>query len=188
MKLIVGLGNAGPDYAGTRHNIGFEVADVLASRWRVKLKTEKFHAWFAQADVGGERVVLLKPMTFMNRSGQAVLAAGRFYKIELSDLLVICDDLALPVGRLRMRAGGSAGSHNGLQDLIDRLASEEWCRLRIGIGERVGNGADYVLSRFAPDEVQLVERAAIRAADAVECWIAGGPQLAMTRYNGDPPA
>lgn len=187
MKLIVGLGNPGPQYEGTRHNVGFEVADLLASRWKIDLSGEKFHAWFGLGEYGGEKVALAKPTTFMNRSGQAVLAAGRFYKLELSDLLVICDDLALPVGRLRMRADGSAGSHNGLQDIIDRLGNDEWCRLRIGIGERVGDGAAYVLSRFSPDEESIMDRARLQAARAVECWVTDGVDQAMTRYNGDPP-
>lgn len=187
MRLIVGLGNAGPQYAGTRHNVGFEVIDRLAERWRVELNTEKFHAWFAQAEFRGERVILLKPTTFMNRSGRAVTAAGRFFKMELSDLFIICDDLALPVGRLRMRMNGSAGSHNGLQDVIDQVGGEDWCRLRIGIGERVGEGASYVLSRFDSQEEPIIERAVNRAAEAVECWITDGPEKTMTRFNGDPP-
>ena len=185
MRLVVGLGNAGSQYDGTRHNVGFDVIDTLAHRWRVELNTEKFHAWFAQAEFGGEKVILLKPTTFMNRSGQAVDAAGRFYKMELSDLLVICDDLALPVGRLRMRASGSAGGHNGLQNIIDRVGSEEWTRLRMGIGERVGDGASYVLGRFSRDEEPIIDSAVLRAAKAVECWITDGTEKAMTKFNGD---
>lgn len=185
MRLIVGLGNAGPQYDGTRHNVGFDVIDTLAHQWRVELNTEKFHAWFGQADVGGQKVVLLKPTTFMNRSGQAVDAAGRFYKLEFSDLLIICDDLALPVGKLRMRASGSAGSHNGLQNIIDRVGGDQWARLRIGIGERVGEGASFVLSRFSRDEEPIIDRAVLRAAKAVECWIADGVDKAMSKFNGD---
>ena len=184
--MIVGLGNAGPQYDGTRHNVGFEVVDVLASRRRISLAAEKFHGWFGQGEVGGERVALLKPMTLMNRSGQAVVAAGRFYKLGLADLLVIADDLALPVGRLRMRAGGSSGSHKGLQDIIDRVADDEWCRLRIGIGEAVGDAAAYVLGRFDKAEQDLIERATQKAADAVECWIENGSELTMTRFNAEP--
>ncbi len=186
MKLIVGLGNAGPQYVGTRHNVGFEVVDILASRWRVSLGSEKFHGWFGQADVGGERVALLKPTTLMNRSGQAVVAAGRFYKLELADLLVIADDLALPLGRLRMRAGGSSGSHKGLQDIIDRVGSDAWCRLRIGIGEALGDAAAYVLSCFDKTEQAIMDRATERAADAGECWIENGAELTMTRFNAEP--
>ncbi len=185
MKLIVGLGNPGPRYAGTRHNVGFDVVDLLASRWGVGMQSEKFHAWFGLGETGGERVALLKPTTYMNRSGQAVLAAGKFYKLELPDMLVIVDDHALPLGRLRMRKDGSAGSHNGLQDIVDRLGSENWCRLRIGIGESVGDPKDYVLSRFAEPEEAVIRVARARAADAIECWIKNGPDLAMTKFNGD---
>jgi len=187
VKLIVGLGNPGPSYAGTRHNVGFEVADLLAKRWGAPLSAEKFHAWFGQAEVEGERVVLLKPTTYMNRSGQAVQAAGAFYKLELSDLLVVVDDFAIPLGRLRMRASGSAGGHNGLQDILDRLGSEDWCRLRIGIGEPLGMATGHVLDRFGRNEREILDIALPRAADAIECWITQGPEAAMTRYNGDPP-
>lgn len=187
MKLIVGLGNPGSKYAGTRHNIGFDVMDVLASRWDLGFSVEKFHARVADGHIAGERVVLLKPTTLMNRSGRAVSAAGRFHKLELDDLLVVADDLALPLGKLRLRASGSAGSHNGLQSVMDHAGSDTWCRLRIGIGEPLGNGATYVLSRFVDAERDVIERSRHRAADAVECWIKHGVDLAMTRFNGDPP-
>jgi PTH1 family peptidyl-tRNA hydrolase len=185
VKLIVGLGNPGPEYAGTRHNVGYDVIDCVASRWDVGLATEKFHGWFGTGQIGGARVALLKPTTYMNRSGRAVLAAGRFYKLELVDLLVVSDDLALPVGRLRMRAGGSAGSHKGLQDILDRLGTDAWCRLRIGIGEAVGSSTQYVLGRFGPEEAVLMEQVARRAADAVACWVEHGAERTMTRFNGD---
>lgn len=188
MKLVVGLGNPGPKYAGTRHNVGFDTADELAGRWKTGFDREKFHAWFAATEVGGEKVVLLKPTTYMNRSGRAVLSAGKFYKIETSDLLVIGDDMALPLGRLRMRASGSSGGHNGVQDIIDRLGTADWCRLRIGIGEPVGIGSDYVLGRFSWEEEEIFRRVRTRAADAVECWIENGPELTMTRFNGDVPS
>lgn len=187
MKLIVGLGNPGAKYAGTRHSVGFDVVDILASRWEIGLTVEKFHAWFGRSEFHGERVVLLKPTTFMNRSGQAVLAAGRFYKLELEDLLVVTDDLALPVGRLRMRAAGSSGGHNGLQSIVDRLGTDEWSRLRIGIGGAVGEPSRYVLSRFDNTEEEVMRRARARAADAVECWIEHGVDLTMTRFNSEPP-
>ena len=178
MKLIVGLGNAGPRYAGTRHNVGFDVADTLASRWRIGMEVEKFSAFFGSGEIHSQR---------MNRSGRAVLAAGRFYKIELEDLLVIADDLALPVGRLRIRAGGSSGSHKGLQSVIDTLSSQAWSRLRVGIGEAVGDPSVYVLSRFTEDEEVIVRQVRQGAADAVECWIRDGVDSAMTRFNGDVP-
>lgn len=185
MKLIVGLGNPGARYDQTRHNVGFEVIDRLAKRWNCPLTVEKFHAWFAATDVDGERVVLLKPTTFMNRSGQAVSAAGRFYQIAESDLLVISDDLALPVGRIRVRASGSAGSHNGLQSVMDSVGSQNWSRLRIGIGAAVGDPAVYVLSRVSASEEGEMKGALDRAADAVEYWIRYGVELTMTRFNGE---
>ncbi len=187
MKLIIGLGNPGPGYAGTRHNVGFDVVDLLASRWAIDCGREKFHAWFGSGEVRDERVVLLKPTTFMNRSGRAVVAAGRFYKLELADLVVVTDDMALPVGRVRMRAGGSAGGHKGLQSIIDRLGGDAWCRLRVGIGEAIGDPSAYVLHRFADVEEEVMQRARRHAADAVECWIERGPEPTMTRFNGDPP-
>ena len=188
MKLIVGLGNPGPKYAGTRHNVGFDVVDALASRWGIGLTAEKFHGWFVLHRICGERVVLLKPMTYMNRSGRSVGAAGRFYKLELEDLLVISDDMALPLGSLRMRVRGSSGGHKGLQDIADQLGTDEWCRLRLGIGEQIGESSAYVLSRFMQDEEGVIERVQQRTADAIECWIEHGAELAMTRFNGDLPS
>lgn len=185
MKLIVGLGNPGSKYAGTRHNVGFQVVDRLAARWGIDLRTEKFHGYFGLGEVATERVALLKPLTFMNRSGRAVAAAGRFYKLELSELLVIVDDHALPLGRLRIREKGSAGGHNGLQDIIDRVGSSDWCRLRIGIGEPLGDPSGYVLGRFHDSELPVLEAVFDRAVDAAACWIKDGPDLAMTRFNGE---
>ena len=182
--MIVGLGNPGAKYAGTRHNVGFDVVGILASRWGVDLAVEKFNAWFGIGEYAGERVVLLKPTTFMNRSGRSVVAAGRFYKLELEDLLVITD---LPPGRLRMRAQGSSGGHKGLQSVVERVGSDQWCRLRIGIDAAVGDPTVHVLGRFdEEDEERVMRRARDLAADAVECWIEHGADLTMTRYNGDP--
>ena len=185
--MIVGLGNPGVEYAGTRHNVGFDVVDILASRWNIALDTEKFHGWFGRGEVGGERVVLLKPTTFVNRSGRAVLAAGRFYKLEPDQLFVISDDLALPLGRLRIRAGGSSGGHKGLQDIMDRLGTDAWCRMRIGIGEPVGDPSDYVLSRFDEDEETVMRGVRQRGANAVECWMDSSVEVTMTQFNSDPP-
>ncbi len=186
VKLVVGLGNPGKRYDGTRHNVGFDVVDLLASRWQASMLTEKFHAWFGDADCSGERVVLLKPTTWMNRSGQAVAAAGRFYKLELADLLIVADDLALPLGRIRFRSKGSAGSHNGLQDVIDRIGTNEFCRLRVGIDKPVGVPSVYVTSRFTEaEELEMVSSRKC-AADAVEHWIHHGPESTMNRFNSDP--
>jgi len=183
VKLIVGLGNVGPKYAGTRHNVGFEVVDLLADRWQLGLTVEKFHGFFDVAEVDGERIALMKPTTLMNRSGRAVLAAGRFYRLELADLLVIVDDLALPVGKVRVRPDGSSGGHNGLEDIIDRLGSDQWCRLRVGIGQAPGNPVSYVLSRFAEQEQVVMAEALGLAADAAACWVKNGCHATMNQFN-----
>jgi PTH1 family peptidyl-tRNA hydrolase len=186
VKLIVGLGNPGREYADTRHNVGFHVVDVLAQRWNIELLTEKFHAWFGTGVIRDERVALLKPTTFMNRSGQAVVAAGRFYRLELTDLLVISDDVALSPGRLRIRKQGSAGGHNGLADIIDRAGSDAFCRLRIGIGDAPGAvRSSHVLGRFAGEEQAVVSAAVQRAADATETWVASGADATMNAFNVD---
>ena len=184
VKLIVGLGNPGTKYAGTRHNVGFRVIDELASRSGIDTQQEKFHGWFGKGVIRREPALLLKPTTFMNRSGQAVLAAGRFYRLEIADLVVVSDDLALPTGRMRIRPGGSAGSHRGLQDIINRLGTDEFARLRIGIGGAIGDAADYVLSRFDAEEEAIIEKVVPRSADAIECWITSGPEETMNRFNG----
>lgn len=181
--MIVGLGNPGPRYAGTRHNVGFDVVDALAKRWSLDLSREKFHAWFADGSIHDERVVLLKPTTLMNRSGDAVLSAGRFFQLGMENLLVVLDDWALPVGKLRIRPKGSGGSHNGLGNVIDRIGFSDFARMRIGIGEPVGVPSDYVLTRFAPDEAPIIKQAVETAADAAECWVRGGVEDAMNRYN-----
>ncbi len=183
VKLIVGLGNPGTRYAATRHNLGFRVVDELAGRHVIDIGQEKFHGGFGSGSIGNQRVVLLKPTTFMNRSGQAVHAAGAFYRLELNELLVISDDMALPLGKLRLRPGGSAGGQKGLGDIINRLGSDAFARLRIGIDPPVGDPVDYVLTRFSPDEQPAIEQAVKRAADAVECWVANGIDAAMNQYN-----
>ena len=183
MKLIVGLGNPGPKYAGTRHNAGFDVVDELAKRWFIGIGAEKFHGWFGVGEFRGERVGLLKPTTYMNRSGQAVLAAGQFYKLELADLLVVVDDHALPVGKLRIRKSGSSGGHNGLEDIVTRLGTEDWCRLRMGIGEKFGDPKVFVLTPFGESEKPVIKAAIAKAADAVECWVGEGPDQAMNKFN-----
>lgn len=183
MKLIVGLGNPGSRYVGTRHNVGFAVVDKLAVRWGIDLSKEKFHARFGDGNLDGEPVALLQPMTFMNRSGQAVWAAARFYRAEPEDLLVIGDDMALPLGRLRMRAKGSSGGHHGLQDVMDRMGSSHFARLRLGIDSPNALAVQYVLSRFADQELPIVELMVATAAEAVECWIGQGPDATMNRFN-----
>ncbi len=185
MKLIAGLGNPGPRYEHTRHNVGFVVVDELARRWAAPADYDRdFEAVCGPAQVGAERVLLLKPQTLMNLSGRSVNAALRFYKMGASDLLILMDDLDLAVGQLRVRATGSAGGHRGLGDIIQRLGSQEISRVRIGIGKvHRSETVDYVLGRFAPDEREPIADAVRRAADAAECWVREGVTAAMNRFN-----
>lgn len=186
MKLIVGLGNPGPRYAQTRHNVGFLAVDGLARRWGMELSdyAARFEARIARTQRADDDVLLLEPQTFMNLSGRSVLAARQFYKIEPGEVLVIYDDLDLPPGKLRVRARGSAGGHNGMGDILRRLGTTEIARIRIGIG-RVHSAAatSHVLGRIAPDELDDVQAAIDIAIEAAECWLANGITTAMNKYN-----
>lgn len=184
MKLIVGLGNPGKKYQRNRHNVGFRVVEMLAQRWSLGLDRHKYQARFASGIVGEEKVALLQPQTFMNRSGATVSQAVRFYGTPLCDLMIILDDMALPFGRLRIRPEGSAGGHNGLQDIIDSLGDNGFNRLRVGIGSPAGPEAiGHVLGDFCPDEEGAIADVLPRAADAVACWLTTGIDEAMNRYN-----
>ncbi len=193
-KFIVGLGNPGRDYRRTRHNVGFVVIDTLVGRWDADGPQYKFDAEIYQARPwlpGGEdyRAVLLKPMTFMNRSGTAVCEALRYHKASPDEALIVMDDLALPLGQLRFRQSGSAGGHKGLSDIIRRLGAEEegvrLPRLRIGIGPLPAgaDATDFVLKRFTKSETETIRRAAQQAAQAVEDWLFHGMTYVMNRYN-----
>jgi len=187
VKLIVGLGNPDKRYEHTRHNAGFMVVDRLRRRHAPSERPRaRFAADTVEARIAGDRCLLLKPMTYMNRSGQSVQQAVAFYKINpADDLLVVCDDLALPVGFIRLRARGGTGGHNGLADISRALGSDEFCRLRVGIGAKPPHmdQADYVLSRFTPEEIPDLERAIDSAADAAEVFITDGITAAMNRFN-----
>ncbi|MGE3819810.1 MAG: aminoacyl-tRNA hydrolase [Isosphaeraceae bacterium] len=188
MKLVVGLGNPGSKYEGTRHNIGFEVIDRLAEGGSGARFTRKFDGLFAETEIDFERVSLLKPQTFMNLSGRSVGQALRFYKLDLADLLVCCDDLTLPLGKLRIRGGGSDGGQKGLRDITTTVGSESFARLRIGVGERGQlDAADFVLSRFRPTERPAVDDALILATQATAVWAKQGVAAAMNRFNGPTP-
>lgn len=185
MKLIVGLGNIGRQYNKTRHNIGFEVLDALAARSPGASVKEKFEGRLMDATIRGERVLLLWPHTLMNRSGRSVQAAVDFYQIAHQDLLVTCDDFNLPLGKLRFRKSGSAGGQKGLEDIIQRLGTDAFCRLRIGIGPVPDDwdSADFVLGKFKPSERPTVDEAIDKAVDAVECWSVEGIDVGMNRFN-----
>ena len=188
LHLIVGLGNPGSDYARTRHNAGFIVSDRLADRWRADWGLErKFNARLANAQRTGGRVMLCQPLTYMNSSGEAVQAVQAFYQIALSHLLVIVDDADLPLGTLRLRPGGSAGGHHGLESIEQHLGSREYARLRVGIGRHEGERQikSYVLGRFGSTEAALADKVFSRAADQAETWIDAGIQKAMSQFNGN---
>ena len=186
MRLVVGLGNPGERYRRTRHNVGFMVVDALAARGGVRRGHEEHEAWVAEAEVGGEAALLVKPRTFMNRSGTAVdrLLAARHGSV--ADILVVLDDVALELGVLRVRERGSHGGHNGLRSLVECLASDEFPRVRVGIRrtEVPEDLADYVLSDFPGEDVLVVQEIVGWAADAVECVIREGVTVAMNRFNG----
>ena len=187
-KLICGLGNPGAEYAGNRHNVGFLVLDAVSQRVRAELNQRKFDGRFGQGTLGNLRLLLFKPETFMNASGTAVGAAVRFYKVSPGDLLVIHDELDLPFGRLQLKLGGGAVGHRGLSSIIEWLGSDEFARLRVGIGKPEGPGAKeqvvgHVLSDFAPDEQRALAELIGKAADAVEAWSVDGLAAAMNRFN-----
>ncbi len=186
MRLLVGLGNPGERYRRTRHNVGFMVLDALASRAAGLEPREQREAWCVQASLAEQDVLLVKPLTFMNRSGAAVAPLVDQTGSTPADVLAIVDDVALELGSLRLRERGSHGGHNGLRSLVDALGSEDFPRLRIGIrnGEPPADLAGFVLSDFAPDEVLVVQEMVGQAADAVLCWLRDGTATAMTRYNG----
>ena len=168
MKLIVGLGNPGKEYAGTRHNCGFMVIDRLASKLNVDVDQNKFKGLYAKVKYHGEDIILLKPQTYMNLSGESVNAVMNFFKIDKDDLLVIYDDLDMPVGKLRLRKTGSAGGHNGIKNIIAHLNSQDFKRIRVGIDRhKYMNVADYVLSRFSKVESEAIEQGIENAANAV---------------------
>jgi peptidyl-tRNA hydrolase, PTH1 family len=190
VKLIVGLGNPGTKYRDTRHNIGFELVDRLAQQGRSRSPfSRKFEGSFAETEIDYRRVMLLKPETFMNASGRSVGQAVRFLKLELTELLVVCDDLSLPLGKLRLRPGGSDGGQKGLRDIINHLGTDQFPRLRIGIGDKEqADAVDFVLTRFRSSERPVIDDALILASQAVAVWVTQGIDAAMNRFNGPAPA
>lgn len=185
MKVIVGLGNPGPKYAGTRHNVGFDVLDYLAAAPGVGPFRSKFQALIAEAKEGDEPILLIKPETFMNLSGRAVRQVVDFYKLEPARVLIVSDDFNLPLGKLRVRAKGSHGGQNGLRNIQECLGTDEYPRLRLGVGQPGdGEAVDFVLSRFKPGERTAVEDAVAKAAEAVMVWVRQGIDACMNKANG----
>ena len=185
--LVVGLGNPGEKYENTRHNVGFLTVDELAERARVPVQKLKHRALTNTLEVGSVKVLLMKPVTYMNLSGEAVGEAARFYKLPPERVLVISDDVSLPVGKLRIRKGGSAGGHNGLKSIIQHLGTDQFPRIKVGVGQKPHpdyDMADWVLSKVAGEDLKTITEAIRKAADAVECLIQEGPDKAMNRFNG----
>lgn len=184
--LIVFLGNPGLKYEGTRHNAGFMAADAMSKNKGVAINRLRFHALTAQCVIGGENVLLMKPQTYMNLSGEAVGEAARFYKIPPEHIIVVSDEMALPIGKLRIRMKGSAGGHNGLKNIISHLGTEAFPRIRLGVGAPPHadyDVKDWVLSTFKNQDAEDMANAAARAAEAAECYIAEGAERAMNKFN-----
>ena len=185
--LIVGLGNPGAEYAQTRHNAGFMLAEVLATRWRANWNSEKkFQSRLAKSERNGKRLVLCEPQTFMNLSGEAVGSVVNFYQLPLKNLLVAVDDADLPLGEIRLRPSGSSGGHHGLESIEKHVGSREYARLRIGIGRKDSRReiSGHVLGKISATEMVLMEKVLARAADQIESWLAHGLQKAMSQFNG----
>jgi PTH1 family peptidyl-tRNA hydrolase len=185
MKVVIGLGNPGRKYEETRHNVGFQLLAELARRHGARAPKAKFEAEIAEIQLGSERVLLVGPQTFMNASGRSVRPLVDFYQLELSNLLVVCDDIALPLGRIRLRKSGSSGGQKGLENILQQFGTQEVARLRIGVDAPPPqmDAADYVLGRFGKREAEVVDTALMRAADAAEAWVIDGLVAAMNRFN-----
>ena len=188
MYIIAGLGNPGGKYENTRHNVGFHVIDTLADRMGIRVDEKKHFALCGKGILAGERVVLLKPQTYMNNSGQSLRAAADFYKVEPEQIIVISDDIDLEQGQLRIRLKGSAGGHNGLKSIIQHLGAQDFPRVRVGIGGKPEGWdlADYVLGQLKGNDAETMQTAYHTAADAVEVMISEGGDIAMNRYNRKP--
>lgn len=186
MYIIAGLGNPEPKYNKTRHNIGFRVLDALADKHNIDVSERKHKGLLGKGIIAGEKVILIKPQTYMNLSGECIRAAADYYKAEPENIIVLFDDISLDVGKLRVRKKGSAGGHNGIKSIIAHLGTEGFPRLKFGVGDKPPRMdlADYVLGRFSPDDEVLVEDGIKRACGAVECMLSDGFDAAMNRYNG----
>ena len=185
MKIIVGLGNPTREYEGTRHNVGFSVIYNISDAYNIKVDTKKHKALIGKGVIEGQKVILAMPMTYMNLSGESVRELMDYYKCDLEDLIVIYDDISLDVGKLRIRGKGSAGGHNGIKNIISHLGTQEFTRIKVGVGEKPKHMdlADYVLGRFSKDEQPLIREAADKAKQAVATIITQGIDVAMNKFN-----
>jgi len=186
MYIIAGLGNPGKNYVNTRHNMGFEVIDVIASKYNIDINKSKFNALYGEGRIGGEKVLLVKPQTYMNLSGESIREFVNWYKIESEQVIVIYDDISMPCGRLRIRQKGSAGGHNGMKSIIYQLNTDVFPRIKVGIGapeHKDYDLADYVLGKFTKEETEILIKIAVKAAESVEAIITKGTEKAMSEFN-----
>ncbi|MEQ8154157.1 MAG: aminoacyl-tRNA hydrolase [Clostridiaceae bacterium] len=183
MFLIVGLGNPGTEYKGTRHNIGFDVIDCLAEKNNIEVNRKKFKGEIGEGKISGEKVVLLKPTTYMNLSGESIREVINFYKITNDKVIVIYDDISLEIGRLRIRGKGSAGGHNGIKSILANLGSDVFPRIKVGVGQPKGNLVSHVLGKFSKEEMESVEKVVEGAAEAAEEIVKNGETEAMNKFN-----
>ena len=186
MYVIAGLGNPGREYEGTRHNVGFMTLDALADKYNIDVREKAFKGLIGKGVIEGNKVILVKPQTYMNLSGEAVGEAARFYKIPADHVIVISDDISLPVGKLRIRTGGSAGGHNGLKNIIQHLGTDQFPRIKVGVGAPGQAGydvVDWVIGRPLGEDQKVLMEALDRAGDAAEVLISQGPDRAMNRFN-----
>ena len=187
MYIIAGLGNPGRQYVGTRHNMGFEALDTIALKYNIKINKEKFKGSFGEGKIGGEKVILVKPSTYMNLSGECIREFASWYKVPPENVIVIFDDISLPIGKMRIRPKGSAGGHNGIKSIIYQLNSDNFPRVKIGVGSPLNEKydlKDYVLGKFTKDETEILIPIAIKTAEAVEVIITDGTEKAMAKFNG----
>lgn len=185
VKLIIGLGNPGPRYSGTRHNIGFAITAALADKLQIRPTREQYHGLLGQGSWSGQEVAILQPLTYMNRSGLAAAAAVRDLNIPLRDVLVVYDDMDFAVGEMRFRKQGGSGGHNGVKSIIDELGTKEFSRLRIGIGKPCDDAVNYVLGRFTDEQQEIINKLIPVAVEGILCFIENGIDLAMNRFNGN---
>ena len=184
MYLIVGLGNPGNEYAGTRHNIGFEAVDYIADKYNIELNRIKFKGVFGEGFINGKKVILLKPTTFMNLSGESIREVVNFYKISNEEIIVLYDDISLEVGRLRIREKGSHGGHNGIKSIIANLGTDVFPRVKIGVGAPKGNLVSHVLGKFNDDEIEILRKTIIASCEATDIILSKGTKEAMNKMNG----
>lgn len=190
LYVIVGLGNPGKTYSNTRHNVGFDTLDILAERNNIKINKIKFKSVYGEGNINGEKVLLVKPQTYMNNSGETVRDIANFFKLNPKEIIVIVDDIDIEFASVRVRQKGSAGSHNGLKSIIYLLGSDDFPRIKIGIGKKheSQNLADFVLSRFSKDERKIIEESLVYSAEAVETIIKDGIEASMNKFNNKSPA